>query len=488
MPGRRPVAGRGFSRFAALAFLAPFLAAGCSVSCSVPIHKETHATASQPTSSRPPGTAAVYLYALPGTVAPDGAVWILEGSVLVAALESNAYSVAYLSPGEHWLRSWRTTVPPENYEREVFDFSAGHDSWVRLEKDGSLTLAANGDELVRLRKEGPGLAERTVSRQLREIAARTVSEFPTGAGEAAARETTDISTADSNAVRVPSGTAIPLRLVENLNSFNTRPGEPVFFAVPEDVRVEDIVVVPRNLLVEGIVQQAVRPGQGGIPGFVNVRVLRLVLPSGDVVPLHGYLDTAGRPSGAVQTLGSIGNAGVNEAINNSNPYALGVALLMLLAMAAVRGHDAWVGAGTTVTALVPRDTAVTISGPAGGEEPLEAPPQEPVVASSMGAIVVPNSGRVTGEWCVRLELAAAPSEVWITSAADLSPPRDVPAKQIVSHGTWQEAHFPAWPVARFALLGPFGPAVVPVVLEGRLADGTPFATTMEATVRTESTR
>ena len=475
MRGRRA---NPFSRFVALAPLLLVLAAGCSWQVTIP----------KPAAAPPPGAVTVYFYALPGAVAPDGPVWILEGGVLVAALESSSFSVAHLSPGEHWLRSWKTTAPAEDYEYEAFDLSSGHDSWIRLEKDGSLTRAESGDELARLRAEAP-LAERTVSPQLRQIAARTVSEFPAGAGEAAAPGPADLPTAeaDANAFRIPSGTAIPLRVIENLNSFNTRPGEPVLFGVSEEVRIEDVAVVPKDLLVEGIVQQVHRPGQAGMPGYVGVRIFRLVLPSGDVVPLHGYLDSAGRPSGAVQTLGSIGGAGVNEAISNANPYALGVTLLMLLAMAAVRGHDAWVGAGTTVTAAVARDTAVVISGPAGGEEPLEAPAEEPVVASGMAAIVVPDSGRVTGQWCVRFELPATPSEIRITSAADLPPPREIPATRIVSHGTWQEARFPAWPVARFALLGPFGPAAVPVVLEGTLEDGSPFVAVAEATVRTAST-
>jgi hypothetical protein len=467
------------SRFIAFAALVLVIAAGCS----------SQVTVSKPTTAPPAGAATVYFYSLPGTVAPDEPVWILEGGVLVATLESSSYSVAHLSPGEHWLRSWKTTAPPEDYEYEAFDFSFAHDSWIRLEKDGSLTRPASGDELARLREQAP-LAEHTVSPQLRQIAARTVSEFPAGAGEAAAAESAGLPTAgaETNALRVPAGTAVPLYVIENLNSFNTRPGEPVLFGVSEEVRIEDVAVVPKDLLVEGIVQQVHRPGQAGMPGYVGVRIFRLVLPSGDVVPLNGYLDSAGRPSGAVQTLGSIGGAGVNEAINNSNPYALGVSLLMLLAMAAVRGHDAWVGAGTTVMAVVARDTAVTINGPAGGEEPLEAPLREPFAASSMGAIVVPGSGRVTGQWCVRLELTETPSEIRITSAADLPPPREIPATQIVSHGTWQEVRFPAWPVARFSVLGPFGPAAVPVVLEGTLADGSPFVAMTEAMVRTASTR
>ncbi len=473
--------GRRLDPFFRLVAFAPFVfvvAAGCS----------WHVTVSKPTPAPESGAATVYFYALPGAIAPDGPVWILEGSVLVAALEPNTYAVAHVSPGEHWLRSWTTTSPLERYERDGFDFPAARDSWVCIDKNGTMTLAADGAEFDRLRESEPGLTERTVSDALRAIAAKPFSEFPADAGEAAEREPAPITTPGEDRVLLPSGTEIPLRLVENLNSFNTRPGEPVFFAVPDDVSFGGSVAVPKDLLVEGIVQQVSRPGQGGTPGFVSVLVLKLVLPSGDVVPLRCNLGTPGRPSGAAKTLGNIGGAGINEAIGNLNPFALGFALLMFMAMGAVRGHDAWVGAGTTMAAVVRRDTLVSVSGTSGGEEPLEWGPTEPVVASSMGPIVVPDSGRVTSDWCVRLELPASPSEIRITSVADLPPPREVPTSKIVSHGTWQEARFPAWPVARFAVLGPFGPAVVPVILEGTYADGSSFFAAVEATVRTESTR
>jgi hypothetical protein len=424
---------------------------------------------------------------MPGWVKTANPVWILEGQALVAVLESDSYALAYLSPGEHWLRSWNTAAPPENYWRDCFDFEKGRAYYVLLYRDGSMAVAPSDSELNRLLAASPDLQQREVSPELAAIARRPLQEFP-AAGEppGQTQPAEPARPSGEKGVVVPSGTQIPLRLIENANSFNTKAGEPLLFEVEEEVLIGDEVVVPAGILVEGIVRNTARPGMAGQPGLVEVEIFKLVLPSGEVLPLQGFVSSAGRPSGAANTLGKVGEAGLQETFGNADPFGLALTLLAMMALAAVRGHDAWVPAGLQLQAVVRRDTRLNPGERLGPQEAGPLPTGAPVAASSMGPIVVPDSARVTGPWCVRLETPSPPLQVWITSVGDLPPPRTIQSSKIESHGPWQEIQFPAWPVARFAVLGPSGPAAIAVVLEGTLADGSAFFATVQATVRTAS--
>lgn len=468
----------------ALATSLLFLAIGCASTGTPPA-----AEPGQP-ANRAAGKATVYFYSMPGWVSPDSPVWILEGLRLVAAVESDAYSVAYLGPGEHWLRSWNTTAPPARYKRDCFDFQPDHVYYVLLERDGAMTLSSSDVNLRNLLEANPDLPLRELTPEVAAAAVKTMAALTPGPPPPSAEATEGAAPAaaePATGIVIPSGIQIPLRLIENVNSYNTRAGEPILFQVEEEISVGDIVVVPAGLMVEGIVQNVARPRMAGIPGVVEVGVSRLVLPSGEVVPLQGFVSSAGRPSGAASTLGAMAAGGAQEGVYNADPYALGFALLMVLAMAAVRGHDAWMGAGTQAFAVVLGDTRV-VPGSLAPEEPPHPASETELAAVSLGTIVVPDSCRVTSAWRVRLETPAPPSRVRIVSVGDLSPPRTVEATRIVSHGKWQEVSFPAWPVARFAVLGPSGPAIVRVALEGTLADGSPFQTTVTTTVQAQSQR
>jgi hypothetical protein len=461
------------------------LVVSATLGCATASNRSAQAPGS-PESARASQKVTVYFYSMPGWVDPAGQVWILEGGTLVAALESDSYAVAHLSPGEHWLRSWETTARAEDYEYDCFEFDKGREYSVLLERDGRLTASPGDAGLRRLLEERPELQRRQVSPELAAIARRTVDEFPAARGPSAEAEPAGISPSSGEKdCLVPAGAEVALQLMENVSTFNTKAGEPLLFEVEEDTSLGEGVTVPRGLIVEGIVRTAARPGAAGLPGRMEIEIFRLVLPSGDVVPLRAALRSQGQPSAAANTLGELGTSSLRGAVESSNPFGLGLSFLFLMSAAAVRGHEAWLPAGTRVVAAVRRDIRVSSTERPAPQQPDLAPAAASVAASSMGPVVIPASARVASDWSVRLETRTPPLRIWITSVGDLPPPHAVGPSRISPHGEWQEVRFPAWAVVRFAILDPLGTARIPVILQGVLADGSAFVVSVEATVQVE---
>lgn len=81
-------------------------------------------------------------------------------------------------------------------------------------------------------------------------------------------------------------TPIRLRLNRNISSGTEKVDDKVDFTVVQDVKVNEIVVVPQGATAIGTVTEAKPKGRMGKSGKLNVNIDYVQLPSGDKVALH----------------------------------------------------------------------------------------------------------------------------------------------------------------------------------------------------------
>jgi hypothetical protein len=260
--------------------------------------------------------------------------------------------------------------------------------------------------------------------------------------------------------------------------------------VPEEVRVGEVVVVPRGTPVEGFVSSVKRGSPGRAAGVLGVEIRKLDLPDGRTVPLKALLASVASPGSAQQTLVGLrlperesptpwgGEHGISF-------VPLVVSFFALASAAPLRGGEAWLLQGMIATAQVRCDTAVIRAELIALPVPEPEPTGSAVTAASLGPIVIPRSGRLTDYWSVRLEAVAPPRQVRVASIGSRLPPQVTGSSKIVSHGSWQEVRFPAWALVRLAVLDPSTPVAVPVVLEGTLGDGSPFFASVTVSIQFE---
>ncbi|KMO85541.1 hypothetical protein AB840_13020 [Megasphaera cerevisiae DSM 20462] len=74
----------------------------------------------------------------------------------------------------------------------------------------------------------------------------------------------------SQAVTIPAGTIVTMKILEDLNSKTAQEGETVRFAVAEDVLVGDVVAIPRGMEAEGTITNARKSGRFGRDGKIEI--------------------------------------------------------------------------------------------------------------------------------------------------------------------------------------------------------------------------
>jgi PEGA domain-containing protein len=137
------------------------------------------------------------------------------------------------------------------------------------------------------------------------------------------------------------GTPIKLRLTRNLSSADATTGDRVDFEVLEDIKVKDVIVVPRGGLALATVTEAQHKRRMARGGKLNVNLDDVRLVDGEKAPLRAVKETQGGGHTGAMTGAIIGTAIV---------FFPAAPLFLFM-----HGKDTTIPKGTEVTAYVNGD-------------------------------------------------------------------------------------------------------------------------------------
>jgi len=161
------------------------------------------------------------------------------------------------------------------------------------------------------------------------------------------------------------GTPIKLRLTRNLSSADATTGDRVDFDVLEDVKVKDVIVVPRGGLALATITEAQHKRRMARGGKLNVNIDDLRLADGEKAPLRAVKETQGGGHTGAMTGAIIGTAIV---------FFPAAPLFLFM-----HGKDITIPKGTEITAYINGDipldpkrfTAQTAVNPETGAAPVQ---------------------------------------------------------------------------------------------------------------------
>src|SRR2546425_7165669 len=104
------------------------------------------------------------------------------------------------------------------------------------------------------------------------------------------------------------GTPVKLRLTRNLSSADATTGDRVDFEVLEDIKVKDVIVVPRGGLALATITEAQHKRRMARGGKLNVNIDDLRLADGEKAPLRAVKETQGGGHTGAMTGAIIGTA------------------------------------------------------------------------------------------------------------------------------------------------------------------------------------
>ena len=95
------------------------------------------------------------------------------------------------------------------------------------------------------------------------------------------------------------GTPVKLRLTRNLSSADAKTGDRVDFEVLEEVRVKDLLIIPRGGIAWATVTEAQHKRRMARGGKLNVNIDDVRLVDGEKAPLRAVKETQGGVIGEV---------------------------------------------------------------------------------------------------------------------------------------------------------------------------------------------
>ena len=104
------------------------------------------------------------------------------------------------------------------------------------------------------------------------------------------------------------GTPVKLRLTRNLSSADATTGDRVDFEVLEDVKVKDVIVIPRGGIALATVTEAEHKRRMARGGKLNVNIDDVRLADGEKVPLRAVKETKGGGHTGAMTGAIVGTA------------------------------------------------------------------------------------------------------------------------------------------------------------------------------------
>src|SRR5260370_13967400 len=140
------------------------------------------------------------------------------------------------------------------------------------------------------------------------------------------------------------GTPIKLRLTRNLSSADATTGDRVDFEVLEDIKVKDVIVVPRVGIALATITEAQHKRRMARGGKLNVNIDDVRLADGEKAPLRAGKETQGGGHTGAMTGGIVATAIV---FFPAAPFFL-----------FMHGKDITIPKGTEITAYVNGDIAL----------------------------------------------------------------------------------------------------------------------------------
>jgi PEGA domain len=178
-------------------------------------------------------------------------------------------------------------------------------------------------------------------------------------------------TAPSGKMKLEDGTPVRLRLQRNLSSADAQVDDRVDFDVLEEIRVNNLVVIPKGSVALGTVTEAQSKRRMGKGGKLNVNIDSVRLADGEKAALRGVKDVKGGGHTGSMTAGIVVTSLV---VWPAAPFFL-----------FMHGKDITIPKGTEITAYINGDMDLDpakFGGKAGA-------PAYPTAGQAPGAISVP---------------------------------------------------------------------------------------------------
>lgn len=98
---------------------------------------------------------------------------------------------------------------------------------------------------------------------------------------------------------VPSGTTIPIALVNSISTKTAKDGDGVYARTTFPITINNEIVIPVGTSIKGRITAVQRPGRVKGKAELTISFQQIIFPSGNTLPLYA-------------TLGSVGEAGVRK--------------------------------------------------------------------------------------------------------------------------------------------------------------------------------
>lgn len=249
-------------------------------------------------------------------------LFVYADDKMLAVLDNGSYAFQYIDPGRYLVWTNWTRM-----RREV-DFVAGKvhyvDPWMPIkvlsEEEGKALLEKIESHATPTEDE-----LRTVAQQLKDRyakAQRREAKVEKGEFEDVAALPRPVDT--SGMLRVPGSTEVSLELMENVTSYMSAVGDPVWFRVSNAVVVEGHAVIAAGTPARGVLRKREKAAMAGAAGSFDIVVPWLEASDGGKVPLLGRLDATGRHRRAAATA-TMATTAVATTLASGGLFYIGVA-------------------------------------------------------------------------------------------------------------------------------------------------------------------
>src|SRR5215471_623846 len=125
------------------------------------------------------------------------------------------------------------------------------------------------------------------------VAQQPASQPAPAAADSSAPQQTNVASAAPQAktIEVPQGTKVFLTLKSAVNTKTANPGDGVYLASSFPVVVDNHVVIPAGVYVQGVIDQVTRPGRVKGRAAVRMHFTSMIFPNGSVVSIPGVVNS-----------------------------------------------------------------------------------------------------------------------------------------------------------------------------------------------------
>ncbi len=184
-----------------------------------------------------------------------------------------------------------------------------------------------------------------------------------------------LQSADSH--RIQDGTPLKIRINRTVSSADAKVGDNIDFEVLDEIRVADVVVIPKGGIALGTITEAESKRRMGRGGKLNMNIDHVRLSNGDKVPLRAVKENHGG--------GHVG--AMTGAIVATSIVFFPAAPLFLF----MHGKDITIPKGTEVTAYVNGDYPIDLVKLTSNHEVNKPAPSQPTSGSVIEATLAVNS-------------------------------------------------------------------------------------------------